>query len=113
MSQEKEIQKKKGRYPSMAAASTFMMIKNLPFIFFLGFLGIIYIANAHYAEKEVRKIQNLQHELKEERWRYMSLKSDLMYHSKHSEIAQQVKELGLRDLKEKPYKIVIPERDFD
>jgi Bacteriodetes cell division protein (FtsL-like) len=36
---------------------------NLPFVFFLFFLGLIYIANANFADKQVRKIQALEKEI--------------------------------------------------
>ena len=92
---------------SVRYASTLLLIKNLPYIFFLGFLAILYIANAHYAEKKVRKIQVLQKELKEQRWRYMSMKSDLMYKSKQVEVAKMVKSIGLKELTNKPKKITL------
>jgi len=88
-------------------ASTTLLIKNLPFLMFLAFLAAIYIANTHYAERKVREIQTLQKELKQERWRYMSLKSQLMYESKQIKVATRAKELGLRELEERPKKIVI------
>ena len=37
----------------------------------------------------------------------MSLKADIMYNSKHSEIEEQVKAIGLRTLNGKPEKIVV------
>ena len=78
---------------------------------FLAFLAAIYIANSHYAERKVRQIQTLQKELKEERWRYMSLKSQLMYESKQVKVARRASELGLKELKEQPKKIVIRESE--
>ncbi len=87
--------------------STYWLLKNLPFIVFVGFLGTIYIANAHYAEKKVREIQILQKDLKETRWRYMSLKSELMYNSKQVEVAERAKDIGLKESKEQPKKIVV------
>ena len=58
--------------------TTEFIMKNLPYMIFLGFLATIYIANAHYAEGNVRKIQLLQRELKETRWYYMSLQAENM-----------------------------------
>ncbi len=87
-------------------ASAYLLIKNLPYIFFVGFLATIYIANAHFAEKKVRDIQVLQKEMKENRWKYMSLKSQLMFNSKQVEVAKQVAPLGLKELTTKPKKIV-------
>ena len=90
--------------------STAWLIGNLPFLVFLAFLAAIYIANSHYAERKVRQIQTLQKELKEERWRYMSLKSQLMYESKQVKVARRASELGLKELKEQPKKIVVKSR---
>jgi len=94
-------------YTAFSSLSAELVLKNLPFILFVGFLMLIYIANAHYSEKKVREIQSYQAELKELRWHYMSLKSDIMYNSKRSEIAKQVEPLGLKPMKGKPKKIIV------
>ncbi len=108
---EKTVQvKSKRKSNGIGAASTLLVVRNLPYIFFLVFLGTIYIANAHYAEKKVRRIQVMQQELKEKRWKFMSLKSELMYQSTHNEIAEKVKPLGLKTLRTKPKKIIIPKK---
>ena len=41
------------------------VIKNLPFVLFLGFIGLIYIMNAHYSEKKLYQIQKYQEEIEE------------------------------------------------
>ncbi|HMO40086.1 MAG TPA: FtsL-like putative cell division protein [Saprospiraceae bacterium] len=87
--------------------SSELILRNLPFILFLGFLGIVYIANAHYAERNVRKIQVLQRDIKELRWYYMSLESEIMYNSKRSEMIRKVKDDNLRPLNETPRRIVV------
>ena len=74
------------------------MFNNFVYILFLGFLAIIYIANAHYAEKKVRDIQRAQKEIRELRWQYMSVKSELMRKSTQSQIGDAVKEDGLRSI---------------
>lgn len=84
-----------------------MILKNLPFILFLGLLAIVYIANAHYSEKKVRQIQQLQNEVKELRWNYMSIKSELMYNAKRSEVVKEGKALNLRLPRTGPKKIVV------
>jgi len=82
------------------------IIRNLPFILFLGFLAVIYIANAHLAERNVRQIQETRRELKEMRWYYMTLQAENMYKSRRSEMANNVKELGLEPMSDKPKKII-------
>jgi len=87
--------------------SSDLILQNLPFVLFLGFLAVIYIANAHYAERNVRKIQVLQREIKELRWHYMSLEAEVMYKTKRSEMVESVKEEGLRPITTKPRKILV------
>ena len=73
-----------------------LILKNLPFVLFLSFLTVIYIANAHYAEKQVRQIQTLQSEVKELKRQYNSLKSEIMFKSRLAEVGEDVEALGLR-----------------
>ena len=49
-------------------------IKNLPFIFFLSFLAIGYIANGYYADDQIRKVNKLSNEIKELRTQYIVVK---------------------------------------
>src|SRR5258706_16369170 len=81
------------------------VIRNLPFIFFLATIGIIYIYNAHYMEKNVREIDQIEKQLNELRWEYMTTKSQLEYLSKQSEVARMVEPAGLKELREPPKKI--------
>ena len=87
---------------------TQIILRNLAFLLFLGFLAIIYIANAHLAERNVRRIQELQRDVKEMRWYYMSLQSENMYNSLRSEVVDRVKDEGLRLHRGKPKKILVP-----
>ena len=82
------------------------IIRNLPFIFFLAAIGILYIANAHYMEKNIREIDQIEKRLYELRWEYMTTKSELEYLSKQSEVAKMVEPSGLKELRQPPKKIV-------
>ena len=62
---------------------------------FLGFLTVIYIANAHLAEKQIRQIQTLQQDVKELKRQYNSLKSENMFNSRLAEIEEDVEGIGL------------------
>ena len=90
---------------SWGALGAEMLFNNLLFVLFLSFLGIVYIANAHFAERKVRRIQSLQKEVKLLRWEYMSLKSENMYDSKLSEVKKLANEQGLK--LRKPKKIQV------
>lgn len=88
-----------------------LILRNLVFIAFLGFLAVIYIANSHLAERNVRNIQMLEKDIKELRWYYMTLESENMRNSLRSEIADKVKADGLRLQRGKPKKIVVEAED--
>lgn len=79
----------------------------LPYLCFLAFLGMIYIANSHFAVNNVRRIDKLNKEVKELRWEYKSLKADLMFKSKLTEVAKKVDTLGIKELIEPPKKIIV------
>lgn len=79
--------------------------KFLPFLFFLALLAIVYIANTYYAEKKIRETNEIKKELKELRYNYISSKSELMFHSKQSEIVKMLSKTGIKESKEPPQKI--------
>ena len=82
-----------------------MVSANLPFILFIAFIGIIYIANAHYAEKSVRETNDIEKKMKQLQWEYTTTKSELEYNSKQSEVAKLVGQDGLKELTVPPQKI--------
>ncbi len=61
-------------------------------------LAVIYIYNGHYAEKTIRNVNKVSIELKELQYEYKTLKSEVMFRSKQSELAKAVAPLGLREL---------------
>lgn len=83
-----------------------------PFIIFLGFLAMVYIANNHWTMKNIRDIDKLSKEIKELSWDYKTLKADLMFKSKMTEVAKKVDTLGLKELIEPPKKIVVISNEY-
>lgn len=85
---------------------------NLPLLLFVAMLGIVHVANNHYLENKVRRINKIEAEIKELRWNYMTSKSNLMLKSKQSEIAKEVEKIGLKELTVPPYKIEVKKDDY-
>ena len=83
------------------------ILKNLPFVLFLGFIGLIYIMNAHYSEKKLWQIQQYEEEIEELKWEYASVKAELMFQTKQSEVAKAVKDLGLKNSTSTPKRIIV------
>jgi hypothetical protein len=82
-------------------------VQYLPKILFVVLLSLIYISNTHYAEKTTRQIDRAQSEVEDLRADYTTLKSDVMFASKQSEVARRVKPLGLRESLTPPFKVVV------
>ena len=85
----------------------------LPFIFFLTFIGILYIANGYYAEKIVRDLHKTGNDVKELRSEYITIKSDLNFKSKQSQVAQATEALEIYESTAPPTKIVVDENELE
>lgn len=81
------------------------IVKNIPFFLFMGLLMVLYIANGHYADKTIRKINSTAQHLKEMEYEYKTVKRDVMFRSKESELIKAVTPLGLKELLIPPNKI--------
>jgi hypothetical protein len=74
------------------------IVKQIPFFLFLALLAVIYIYNGHYADKTIRNINRTAKEVKELQYEYKTVKSEVMFRSKQSELAKAVEPLGLKEL---------------
>jgi Bacteriodetes cell division protein (FtsL-like) len=68
----------------------------------LALLAILYIYNGHHADKLVRKITATEKNIKELEYEYKTVKSDLIFRSKASELVKAVEPLGLKEPKVPP-----------
>lgn len=80
--------------------------KHMGFTFFCFGLLLLYIANAHYAEKAIVRSAHVRREIKEKRSEYISIKKDLMSNSKLSEVSRRLEGTGLKPLGVPPHKLV-------
>jgi len=83
------------------------LLQIMPFIFFMTFLAIIYIANNYMAEKTLRRIDFVNKELKTLRSEHISLESELNYRSKQSAVARAVSPIGIKESIVAPKKIIV------
>jgi hypothetical protein len=82
-------------------------MKAMPFIIFLMVLGVLYITNIFHVERTKRQIDDLEEQLRELRYEYITSRSKLMYESKPSEIAMKLKETGIIESLDPPKKIIV------
>jgi hypothetical protein len=78
------------------------VVKQIPFFLFLTGLAVIYIYNGHYADKTIRAISRTEKELKELQYEYKTVKGEVLFRSKQSELVKAVEPLGLKELTVSP-----------
>ena len=81
------------------------IVKNIPFFLFVAILTVLYIANGHYADKTIRKIDAVDKHLKEMEYEFKTIKRDLIFRSKESELVKAVEPIGLKELVAPPLEI--------
>jgi len=88
------------------------VIKQLPFVFFLAFLGLMYISNRYHAESLRTRIEYLREETGDLRSKAIFISSELMKLSRQTEVAEELdqKSLDLKESVEPPKKIVVPKK---
>ncbi|UEG54266.1 hypothetical protein LLH06_04700 [Mucilaginibacter daejeonensis] len=85
--------------------STEAVTRALPFVFFVVFLAMVYIANRQLAEDNVRDIDKLSKEVKELSWDYKSTKAEMAFKSTLTEVAKRADTLGITEPVEPPQKL--------
>ena len=78
------------------------VVRNIPFFLFLTALAVLYIYNGHYTDKLILKISTTEKKIKELEYEYKTIKSDVIFRSKASELIKVVEPLGLKELTAPP-----------
>ena len=81
--------------------------KILPFILFIVGLGMLYIANRHLAEKNIRDIDKISRQVKELSYDYKSTKAELAFKSTLTEVAKRADTLGIKESAQPPAKFTV------
>ena len=89
-------EQRKGRFaPRSILTGSFLekegLIRQLPFILYVFFLFLLYIANAYYGEKTVFRIEQYKSEMIELRSEYISSKTRLMTGTNISKLSEKLK----------------------
>ena len=82
------------------------VVKSIPFVFYITFLAILYIANSYYAEKKIIEIEKIKKELKELRSENITTQAKLMYYSRQSEVVKRIEQYGIKESLVPPKKII-------
>jgi len=78
------------------------IVRQMPFFLFLALLAFMYIYNGHNADKLGRDIVKTTKELEELQYEYKTVKGEVLFRSKQSELVKAVEPLELKELTESP-----------
>ena len=94
--------------------SAVVIRKNILLILLIVFFVIIYISNRYSCEKKLIRIDNLQTELKDAKYRTLASESRLTEMCRESNVLKMLKENGdstLRTPSQPPYIIIVPDNE--
>ena len=89
------------------------VMHNFIFVFAIVFIGVLEIFNTHLAVRLNRNITKKQETIKELRWEFMTVKTDMNLRSKQSELQKVLEPSGLKSLQEAPKKIEVPKGSLE
>lgn len=103
--EESKITKKKKEFKKLFNST--WVVRNIPFFLFLAALAVLYIYNGHHADKLIREISKSEKNIKELEYEYKTLKSEVIFRSKASELSKIVEPIGLTEPKQPPAVLVV------
>jgi len=83
------------------------VMHNFIFVLAIVFIGVLEIFNTHLAVRLNRGITKKQESIKELRWEFMTVKTDMNLKSKQSQLQIVLAPYGLKPLQEPPKKIEV------
>ena len=81
------------------------IVNNIPYLAFVVILCVLYISNSHRALEMQRELNAQNKALKELRWKYMDVKSQLMYEKTETRVIRNAEGIGLKPSLLPAYKI--------
>ena len=84
-----------------------VIVNQLPYLAFIGFMLILYIYNGYQSEKTIRELYKADTELKELKSQYTTTFSKLETMRQQSNVAQKIASVGLVESRVPPKKIVV------
>lgn len=82
-------------------------LSSLPFLLYIAFLGMLYIANGYYAHNRLKDLDSLDNSITELRTQYIIAEDKVMYLSKESELDKATDKMDLKESVIPPSKIVV------
>ena len=84
---------------------------NLNFFLYIALLIVGYIAYGHWTEKTLRKLSDINKELKDLQYEYKTVKSQVMNISGEAEVLKAIAPLGLKISNTVPKRLQLPKKN--
>src|SRR4051794_17674728 len=111
MAEENNTGKKRAAFRAVGDFFSYRWILgNIRFFLFLSVLAVVYIANGHMSDNRIRKINETGRRLTDLQYEYKTLKSEIMFKSRESELVKAAAPLGLIMDTTAPFKIKLISR---
>lgn len=81
------------------------VLRHVPFMLFMVLIAIGYISYGYHAESTVKRMYELENEVKDLKSQDLTLKTGLEKLKQQSRVALSIKKMGLHESVEQPYKI--------
>ncbi|NNK80290.1 MAG: hypothetical protein HKO93_02245 [Flavobacteriales bacterium] len=85
------------------------VLDHMPFMLFIVGVSILYISYGYHAESTVKRMYQLETELKDIKSQDLTLKSDLEQVKQQSNVAYAIKAMGLKESVIQPFKVKVKE----
>jgi hypothetical protein len=82
------------------------VISNLPFIGFMTVLMLAYIGLGYYAERNAKRIEQIENDLVEKNSEFISVKTELNMVSNPAQVADSTRSMGLVESRDFPPRII-------
>lgn len=82
-----------------------VFFKNLPFVVFLTFLGVLYITNSYYLEGTVREMEIIKNKINDQNNEFVITKTQVSIKGQRNQVVSKVYGLGLEESEKPPFQM--------
>ncbi len=97
--------KDRWKFKNWFGLSDKVFFKNLPFVCFLTFLGVLYITNSYYLEQTVREMEVVKNKINDQNNEFVITKTQVSIKGQRNEVVKKVFSLGLKESKNPPFQM--------
>ena len=111
MQEEKELTGDKTEKKKGLKISETLFFDQMPFAFFLTFIGVLYIANSYYVEGTMREMEKIKKGIIEQKNEFVISKTRASLIGQRIEVLKIVDTLGIKEFSIPPFQLTVEEKE--